>query len=114
MYAIYSMPYFDSVMKNYYNILIIDPLPNDLSSYVKRIHPPSLTNNFGSNRIRLDCIYAFISKKDQPQLMTVDELPQLFTIFIEKGYNINTKITNMILKTDVLPEGKKVIAYISK
>ena len=29
-------------------------------------------------------------------------------------YNINTKITNMILKTGVLPEGKKVISYISK
>ncbi len=108
------MPYFDSIMKSYYNILIIDTLPNDLSSYAKRIHPPSLTNDFGSNRIRLDCIHAFISIKNQTQLMNIDELPQLFTILIEQGYNINTKITNMILKTGVLPEGKKVIAYISK
>jgi CMP-2-keto-3-deoxyoctulosonic acid synthetase len=108
------MPYFDSIIKSYYNILIIDTLPNDLSSYAKRIHPPSLTNHFGSNRIRLDCIHAFISMKNQTQLMNIDELPQLFTILMEQGYNINTKITNMILKTGVLPEGKKVIAYISK
>jgi hypothetical protein len=103
-------------MKSYYNILIIDPLPSNLSSHVRKIHPPSLTNhsNYGSNRLRLDCIHAFISIKNNTQFMNIDELPQLFLILNQEGHNVDTSITKMILKTGVVPEGKKLIAYISQ
>ena len=46
--------------------------------------------------------------------MNIDELPQLFLILNQEGHNVDTSITKMILKTGVVPEGKKLIAYISQ
>ena len=52
--------------------------------------------------------------------MVVDEIPDLFSYLIENGYNIDTKITNMLNKTDLQfngningNNGKTLICFIT-
>ena len=116
MYAIYTMPYLDTFMKSYYNILIVEPLPENLNSMVRKITPPNLTNNpnNGYNRFPLHCIHAFISTKNSNELMKIDELPTLFSSLVSQGFKIDTSITKMLLKSGITPDnGKKLVAHTS-
>ena len=101
MNAIYITPYYDSINKIYRNIIIIDSKPLDkLNKFLKQINyksPSSYTNNYNTTNscCSIGCIYAFKSLCNESELMCVDEIPKLFNILIENGYNIDTSITDI-------------------
>ena len=49
-------------------------------------------------------------------LMLVDEIPDLFSYLLSNGYTIDTKITNMLNKSDIqfdTQNGKTLICFIT-
>tara|TARA_Y100000992_G_C21273495_1_gene498448 strand:- start:1931 stop:2299 length:369 start_codon:yes stop_codon:yes gene_type:complete len=119
MNAIYITPYYDSINKIYRNIIIIDNKPLDkLNKFLKQINyksPSSYTNNYNTTNscCSIGCIYAFKSLCNESELMCVDEIPKLFNILIENGYNIDTSITDMMFKSEIKQENKRLLCYIS-
>ena len=89
-----------------------------LNKFLKQINyksPSSYTNNYNTTNscCSIGCIYAFKSLCNESELMCVDEIPKLFNILIENGYNIDTSITDMMFKSEIKQENKRLLCYIS-
>jgi hypothetical protein len=119
MNAIYILPYYDSINKNYRDIITINTKPDsELNELVKQINyksPSSYTdyNNNTNNCCNNDCIYAFKSLCNKNELMCVDEIPKLFNELTLLGYSINTQITDMMSRNNIKQNNKKLLCYIT-
>ena len=116
MYMISSQVYLDTHDKNYKKILTINKLPQELNSITRRIVLPKVSP-FKSNSIysgcNSDCVYAFISLCNSCELMSPDEIPNLFTYLTEKGFNINFEITKMMQDSKIKLDNN-LLCFISK
>ena len=110
-------PYLDRQNQIYKNIIVLNKKPDDkLAKITRDLYPPKLSNFLTSN---LDnhlsrCIVAFNSIKNPCKLMTVNELPELFTYLIDIGYIIDTSVTKMISGSNIKFDNKKLICFVSK
>ncbi len=111
-YTISSQPFYDSYNQCYKNILTINTKPDTpLSSIVKRLHTPKLSPFKESTPCCPipNCVYA-IYKIDSKccELMTPDDIPELFNFLISNNYKIDTSITKMMNSSEVKMTNKLV------
>jgi len=93
MYALYKIPFFDHRNRRYKNIIKISGMPKGkLKKYVRRINMPKLSPF--KEPLEEPCILAITNKNGE--LMSIDELPQLFEFLVSNNYKIDTSITKMM------------------
>lgn len=121
-FAIYSQPYLDSYNECYFNLVTLSTFPaGPISSYVRKISFPPLSEfqTFSSAcTTRKQCGWA-LRKINGPEvdvgmggssccrgdLMTVNEVPQLFEFLMSHEYKIDTSLTKMMNTSPVSLKG---------
>ena len=102
MYALYKIPFLDNQTRCYKNIIKISSMPSGpLEDRVRRVNLPKLSP-FKNNCCDFQnetCILAIINTDGE--LMSVDELPQLFEFLMLNSYTINTDVTEMMNRSQV-------------
>ena len=115
-YSISSQTYYDCYTECYKNILTINKNPvGHLSTIVKRIQTPKLSpfqeySNCCSND---NCAFALYKIHNNCELMTPDDIPDLFNFLLSNDYKIDTSITKMMNGSDVKMTNK-LVCFISK
>lgn len=100
VYILYNQPYLNKFTGCYQNIITINKYPyGNLSRLVKKIQFPILSSfqEFNQCNNRVKCGYAISSNCNPCQLMTVEEIPELFSFLISNNYEIDTKLTKMMV-----------------
>ena len=116
-FTIIAQPYLDTYNKNYINILTVNVVPQGpLSQFVRRIQFPQLSpyhqkyqqNNYGN-----DCGLALVKIGGYytgNNLMTPNELPDLFSFLTSNGYQIETQLTNLMNQSEVkISDNRRVV-----
>lgn len=110
--SLFTQPYLDAYNKCYKNIVTINLLPQGpLQQLITRIklNPLSSFKQQGPCNPIQKCDFALLSLgyagnscgKNSCNLMTPDEIPNLISYLLSSGYIIDTKITNMLNKSDI-------------
>lgn len=118
--SLFSQPYYDPCSQCYYNIITMNlPPQGPLLKLTRRIkiYPLShfkIPNNCGNNLqtcgLGLRSIRAlpdfnfgnsYNSNYSCSDLMTVDEVPDLFSFLLANGYTIDTRVTNMMNQSSI-------------
>jgi hypothetical protein len=109
-YTISSQPYYDCNNECYKNILTINNKPKELSTIVKKIHMPLLSPFTQSTSCCPvpNCVYALFKVHNNCELMTPDDIPELFNFLINNNYKIDTAITKMMNNSEVKMTNKLV------
>jgi len=122
--ALFSEPYLDTYNQCYKNIITLNlPPQGPLKNIVRKVQftPLSPFKQPGPcGKIKL-CGLALQTigmncSKNGCGLMGTDETPDLFSYLISNGYSIDTKITNMLNKSDLqfnTNNGKTLICFIT-
>jgi hypothetical protein len=116
-YAITSQTYYDNQNQCYKNILVINSFPQGpLSSLVKKINTPKLSP-FKQDTVCCsikNCVQAiFKINESKNELMTPEDIPELFNFLILNGYKIDTSLTRMMNDSEVKFTTNKLVCYIS-
>ena len=120
-YTLFSQVYLDPYSKCYLNIVTINKIPKGpLRTKVKKINflPLSPFNTFNDCNYRKPCGLVLTNLNDPfcPRPLLVEETPDLFTYLTMNGYNIDTKLTNMMNKSDISignNQSAKILCFIS-
>lgn len=110
-YAISSQSYYDCYNQCYKNILTINKNPHGiLSTIVKRIQTPPLSpfQEFSACCPTKNCAFAFYKIHNNCELMTPDDIPELFNFLISNDYKIDTSITKMMNSSEVRMTNKLI------
>jgi hypothetical protein len=108
-YTLFSQPYLDTINQCYRNIVTINAYPKGpLSAFVRNIKLNRLSEfkqPGPCNRIQ-PCALGLVSLvrtclKVGCNLMTVEEIPTLFSILLANGYKIDTSLTKMLTKSNL-------------
>lgn len=113
MNAIYIIPYYENKSKCYKDIIVVDSYVPDLQNMLKQVNykSPSNYNEYGNNcNCSNSCLYAFKSINNNCELMCTNEIPILYTKFLEMNIQIDTKITKMMNHHKL--NNKKLLCYI--
>jgi len=114
-YTLFSQTYWDSHSKEYKNIVTINSVPDGpLRQISRKINFPYLSP-FSGNDPRpctKNCGIALASSCNPCGLMTVDEVPNLFSFLSMNGYKIDTSITKMLQTSDIQYSENKIICMI--
>lgn len=116
MYSLSSINYLDKFEKCYKKIISINCIPKGpLEKYVTRLTLPKLSEADVDSACcpRESCVYVLKNVNNNNQLMIVDDVPNLFNYLVENNYNIDSSITNMLHKSDVRLNKKKIICFIT-
>ena len=118
-FSLFSCPYLDTVNQCYTTIILISGIPlGPLQRRVRRIQFNKLSpfkQGTACSPIQ-KCGLGLLSFQPycKTALMTVDELPQLFSFLLDKGYQIDTKLTKMLENSDIqISDEKKLIAFVN-
>lgn len=118
--ALFSEPYLDNYNQCYKNIITLNlPPQGPLKNIVRRVQftPLSPFKQPGPCRKLKLCGLALQSiDANNSHLMSVDEIPDLFSYLVTNGYSIDTKVTNMLNKSDIqfnTNNGKSLICFIT-
>ena len=119
MYTLSIIPYLEKC-GNYTNIVVINSIPEGpLRLFVRRIQLPRLspfqTNHTNNNRSydRMTCALAIVlPSATENRLVNVNDIPDLFQFLTTNGYKINTKITNMMNRSDVRLSNETILCFI--
>jgi len=99
-YMLFSRPYLDTNTRCYKNIVTINLYPKGpLQHFVKKVNFMPLST-FKRNYEENVCGLALQSLQDY-NLMTVNEVPTLFSFLLANGYTIDTSITDMLNRSDI-------------
>jgi hypothetical protein len=111
--SLFTQPYLDTYNKCYKNIVTVNlPPQGPLQNLIRRIklNPLSPFKQAGPCNPIQKCDFALMSldilgygsrNSCGSNLMSPDEIPNLFSYLLSTGYTIDTKITNMLNKSDV-------------
>ncbi len=114
--VLYSEPYLDTYNQCYKNIVTINLMPQGpLAQYVIRIKNTPLSPFKQStpcnpiNKCSLALTKSVINNgngcctnmKNSCNLMTVDDVPDLFSFLLERGYVVDTSLTKMMNASDI-------------
>lgn len=111
-YSINSQPFYDSFNECYKNILTISAKPHKLpfSTIVKRLQMPKLSPFKESSNCcpTPNCVYALYKIHNNCELMSPDDIPELFNFLLSNNYKIDTSITKMMNSSEVKMTNKLV------
>jgi len=110
-YALYSKTYLDPYTKEYKNIITISSAPKgELSNLIRKTIFETLSR---FKKREAGCSLLFRSFKFYNEVMTLDELPELFTFLASNGYEIDTELTKMLnTNKNMIDNDQKLIAFI--
>jgi hypothetical protein len=126
-YTLFSRPYLDTYNQNYKNIVTINlPPKGPLGKFVRTVKFSPLSqfkfpSNYNYNRGQ-SCGLGLISLNQYNNsckgqgLMSVDEVPDLFSFLLSNGYKIDTSLTKMMNTSDIrfqTENSNKIIAFIT-
>ena len=115
MYMISAIPFLDQRNRCYTKILTINEKPpGPLGNHIVRINPPRLSPFVNPSPCSPlpGCILAFKNGGRCSELMGVDDIPLLFTLITQGGYQIDTSITRMMNKSKV-QVGHDLVCFIT-
>ena len=120
-YTLFSQVYLDPYSKCYLNVVTINKIPKGpLRHKVKKINFPPLSpfNSFSDCNYRKTCglVITNLNSPFCPRPLIVDEIPDLFSFLTMNSYNIDTKLTNMMNKSDISignNHSSKILCFIS-
>jgi hypothetical protein len=111
LYSLSSIPYYNSIMQEYTNILILNKYPDGpLRTISKQIRQNKLSP-FESNTnlcSKPNCIIALTQINNYNELMCIDMLPDLFEYLANNGYVIDNSVTKVLQKTNVKMNGELI------
>ena len=121
MYTLSIIPYLEKC-GNYTNIVVINSIPEGpLRMFVRRIQLPRLSP-FQNNHINNNQSYGSRTKKctlaivlpsaSENRLVNVNDIPDLFQFLTSNGYKIDSKITNMMNRSDVRLSNETILCFI--
>ena len=114
--SLFSQPYYDPCCQCYLNIVTMNLPPrgpllkitrrikfNPLSEFKEPSNCTRLqTCGLGLRSLRfLDGFSGYINSRSCSDLMSVDEIPDLFTFLLSNGYTIDTRITQMMNQSSI-------------
>lgn len=110
-YALYNQVYLDPYTKEYKNIITISSAPKgELSTLIRKSRFETLST-FKSREA--GCSISFRSFRFYNEVMTLDELPEMFTFLASNGYEIDAKLTKMLNSNKTMIDSdQKLIAFI--
>ena len=129
-FTITSNPYYDQYCQQYQNILLVNVVPDGpLSAFIRKIQMPRLykegSNYNGVNGCGLVITNSFLNgsfgsnnnnnnnnnnNKCKNDLMTPNDIPDLYSFLTSNGYQIDTQLTNMMNQSAVkLTPGKQIV-----
>ena len=119
MYTLSTQTYLDTYDKIYKKIIVINPKPVDnsvLNTITRELSPPKLSpfesTYSGTSYCASRCITALTTICDKTQLMTPDDIPDLFNYLICNGCTINTNITQM-MQTSKVAMSREILCFIT-
>ena len=121
MYTLSIIPYLEKC-GNYTNIVVINSMPEGpLRLFVRRVQLPRLspfqTNHINNTRSYGNgtnkCALALVLPSAvENRLVNVNDIPYLFQFLTTNGYDINSKITNMMNRSDVRLSNETILCFI--
>jgi len=121
-FSLFTQPYLDPYEKCYKNIVTVNLYPQGpLRGLITQVHFNKLSP-FKQQSEMNKCEIALLSlecgkNRNMRKLMTQDEIPNLFSYLISYGYTIDTKITNMLNKSEIrfntLNESKTLVSFVT-
>jgi len=110
-YALYNQVYLDPYTKEYKNIITISSVPKgELSNLIRNSRFETLSP---FKQREAGCSILFRSFKFYNEVMTIEELPELFTFLASNGYEIDAELTKMInTNKNMIDSEQKLIAFI--
>ena len=111
LYSLQSIPYYDSIKKEYTNILTLNqsesgPL-KEITKTVRlnKLYPFEANTNICP---KPNCIVAITQIDNRNELMCIDQMPLLFEFLMNNGYTIDTSITKIFQKSNVKMNGNLI------
>ena len=118
-YMISTQVYLDQYDQQYYNIVVINLMPEGpLRRFVKRAQLPPLSPFSAptSYSQRNNCVFALTNLRgrySRDNYMCDSEIPDLFSFLTSNGYKIDTSLTKMMNTSDFRPNNNKIICFIT-
>jgi hypothetical protein len=120
IFTIFSQPYYDPYKQCYKNIITLNLLPNGpLRQLTRQIKLNKLSPfQVEGPCTPIDkCTLALVSIQSKTNcycdLMTPDELPNLYSFLFSNGYQIETQLTNMMNQGEVKSSNKRLVCNAS-
>lgn len=127
-FTIVSQPYYDPYCKQYQNILMVNIVPEGpLGHLIRRLRLPRLykegsnyngiegcglaiTNPFPNSRNKTFSNNYNNNRNCNNNLMTPNEIPDLYSFLTSNGYQIETQLTNMMNQSAVkITPGRQIV-----
>lgn len=127
-FTIVSQPYYDQYCKQYQNILMVNIVPEGpLGAFIRRLQLPRLykegsnyngiegcglaiTNPFPNSRNKTFSNNYNNNRNCNNNLMTPNEIPDLYSFLTSNGYQIETQLTNMMNQSAVkITPGRQIV-----
>ena len=118
MYALSTRVYLEPITKEYIEVFQVEPKPKGkLLSILKQVAPLKLSPYKGFQSCE-GCI--FLVKNINPNrrcstdFLAVDDLPLLFCFLTENGYDIDTKLTKLLVQGKSAATKRNLVCYIRR
>ena len=118
MYALTTRVYLEPITKEYIEVFQVEPKPKGvLLSILKQVAPLNLSPYKGFQSCE-GCI--FLVKNINPNrrcstdFLAVDDLPLLFCFLTENGYDIDTKLTKLLVQGKSAATKRNLVCYIRR
>lgn len=104
-YTLSLEPFYDTHHGCYRKVITIDRTPTGpLTGLVKKVKPALLSpfqKSFDPCCKQKGCLDVIHAQGDVNNLLTVDDLPSLYSFLVTNGYTIDTAITQMMNQSEV-------------
>jgi hypothetical protein len=119
-FSLYSQPYYDPYLQCYKNIITLNTIPNgplrQLTRQIKlnRLSPFQVEGPCNPiQKCALALVNLKYSNEKNNNLMTPDEIPNLFTFLTKNGYQIETQLTIMMNQCEVKTNNNRLICNVT-
>ena len=116
MYSLSTRIYLHPTTKEYSEVFMVEPKPKGaLLSILKRVAPLKLSPYKGFNDCE-GCIYLVKNlnpeRRCSTEFLAMEDLPMLFSFLIENHYDIDTKLTKLIVQGKSAATNRNLVCYI--
>jgi len=111
LYSLEIIPYYDSILQEYTNILTINKPPTGpLNTITKTVRLNKLSPFETHNNIcpKPSCVIGINQINNPHKLMCIDDLPNLFEFLINNGYSIDNSVTKVLQKSNIKMNGNLI------